>query len=41
MFIRELERNGVEYEWYVPPGRDVGASCGQFMFDYYERYAKE
>ena len=29
---------GVEIEYYVPPGLDIGASCGQFILDYYEKY---
>lgn len=31
----ELEEYGLPYEFYTPPGLDVGASCGQFLFDYY------
>jgi 23S rRNA (adenine2503-C2)-methyltransferase len=27
-----------EYEFYNPPGIDVGASCGQFLFEYYQKY---
>jgi len=25
---------------FEPPGRDVGASCGQFLFDFYKKYTK-
>lgn len=32
-------KNGIKCEYYDPPGRDVGASCGQFLFDYYNKYA--
>lgn len=28
-------------EVYTPPGRDVGASCGQFMFEDYDKYLPE
>lgn len=30
----------VEKEIYTPPGRDIGSSCGQFLFETYEKYAK-
>lgn len=36
----ELDSQGIECEFYDPPGRDVGASCGQFLFDYYKKYSK-
>jgi 23S rRNA (adenine2503-C2)-methyltransferase len=29
---------GVRCEYYIPPGLDVGASCGQFLLDYYMKY---
>lgn len=29
---------GLPYEFYTPPGLDIGASCGQFLFDYYLKY---
>jgi 23S rRNA (adenine2503-C2)-methyltransferase len=32
---------GVVSECYNPPGTDIGASCGQFMMDYYVKYAQE
>jgi len=28
----------IKNEYYTPPGLDVGASCGQFLLDYYYRY---
>lgn len=31
-----LEEFGVKTEYYEPPGKDVGASCGQFLFDQYQ-----
>jgi hypothetical protein len=27
---------GIEVEYYTPPGLDIGASCGQFLLDYYK-----
>lgn len=33
-----LDELGVENEYYEPPGADVGASCGQFLLDYYKKY---
>ena len=35
-----LSKNGIENEYYEPPGSDVGSSCGQFLLDYYKKYAK-
>lgn len=29
---------GGKVEYYVPPGLDVGASCGQFLLNYYLKY---
>ncbi len=29
---------GIETEFYTPPGLDIGASCGQFIPDYYLKY---
>ena len=34
-FISVLQRAGISHEYYEPPGIDVGASCGQFLLDYY------
>lgn len=32
-----LNKNGVKTEYYVPPGRDVGGSCGQILtYEYLE-----
>jgi 23S rRNA (adenine2503-C2)-methyltransferase len=33
-----FDGRGLECEYYVPPGLDIGASCGQFLLDYYEKY---
>lgn len=37
-FRKALEKRGIETEFYIPPGRDVGSSCGQFLMDYYEQF---
>lgn len=39
-YIELLIENGISHEFYTPPGLDVGASCGQFLFDYYVKYNK-
>lgn len=41
IFKKYFDRYGIESEYYVPPGLDVGASCGQFLFDYYEKFKIE
>jgi 23S rRNA (adenine2503-C2)-methyltransferase len=35
-FKKELEDGGLNVEYYEPPGADIGASCGQFLLDYYK-----
>lgn len=35
---RRLNWAGVETEFYDPPGRDIGSSCGMFLADYYLKY---
>ena len=35
IFKRYLDKYNIESEYYIPPGLDVGASCGQFLMDYY------
>lgn len=37
-FKRYFDKYGIQHEYYVPPGLDVGASCGQFLMDYYLKY---
>lgn len=32
-----LEAGGIKTEYYEPPGNDIGASCGQFLLDYYKK----
>lgn len=40
-FLHEMRVRQAEVEYYEPPGIDVGASCGQFLLDYYYRYNAE
>jgi len=37
-FRSVLEAEGIKTEFYLPPGSDIGSSCGQFLMDYYEKY---
>jgi 23S rRNA (adenine2503-C2)-methyltransferase len=39
-FRATLGANGIPTEFYEPPGSDIGASCGQFLLDYYIKYNK-
>jgi 23S rRNA (adenine2503-C2)-methyltransferase len=34
-FRRYLDKYSIQHEYYIPPGLDIGASCGQFLLDYY------
>lgn len=34
-FRRYLDKYNIQHEYYIPPGLDIGASCGQFLLDYY------
>lgn len=38
-FVSVLQMHNVQHEYYEPPGHDVGASCGEFLMDYYLKYA--
>lgn len=38
IFRSLLEDNEIETEFYIPPGRDIGSSCGMFLTDYYKKY---
>ncbi len=40
-FRRTLEIYNIKSEYYEPPGIDVGASCGQFLFDQYQKQAEK
>lgn len=33
--------NGIEAEYYDPPGKDVGSSCGMLSLNYYLKYLKK
>ena len=33
-----LELAGIKTEFYIPPGGDIGSSCGQFLMDYYREF---
>jgi 23S rRNA (adenine2503-C2)-methyltransferase len=36
VFQQMLGAAGIETEYYLPPGSDIGSSCGQFLTDYYQ-----
>jgi len=38
MFMHILQSEGIQTEYYEPPGVSIGASCGQFLMDYYHKY---
>lgn len=38
IFESKFKENSIGMEYYIPPGLDVGASCGQFLMDYYIKY---
>lgn len=33
LFREHLKLAGIKTEFYIPPGRDIGTSCGQFLID--------
>jgi 23S rRNA (adenine2503-C2)-methyltransferase len=35
---KALEDEGIQTEYYNPPGSDIGSSCGQFLMHYYTKY---
>lgn len=35
IFKRYFDKYNIEHEYYIPPGLDIGASCGQFLMDQY------
>jgi len=41
IFRRYLEKYNIKHEYYIPPGLDIGASCGQFLMDHYMEAASE
>jgi 23S rRNA (adenine2503-C2)-methyltransferase len=38
IFKKYFDKYSIEFEYYIPPGLDVGASCGQFLMEYYLKY---
>jgi 23S rRNA (adenine2503-C2)-methyltransferase len=38
VFKKYFDKYSIAYEYYIPPGLDVGASCGQFLMEYYIKY---
>lgn len=36
-----MDTYDMTYETYTPPGRDIGASCGQFDLSYYQRQSHD
>jgi 23S rRNA (adenine2503-C2)-methyltransferase len=34
-FKRYFNKYSIEHEYYIPPGLDIGASCGQFLMEEY------
>ena len=39
--MKILENNGIKTEYYIPPARDVGGSCGQILVKEYLKYNKK
>jgi 23S rRNA (adenine2503-C2)-methyltransferase len=39
VFQQRLGAAGIETEYYLPPGSDIGSSCGQFLTDYYQLHS--
>jgi len=35
VFKKYFDSYNIPHEYYIPPGLDIGASCGQFLLDYY------
>ena len=35
IFRKYLDKYSISHEYYIPPGLDIGSSCGQFLMDYY------
>jgi 23S rRNA (adenine2503-C2)-methyltransferase len=40
-FKTALDFYEIPTEYYIPPGLDIGASCGQFLMDYYVEFANK
>jgi 23S rRNA (adenine2503-C2)-methyltransferase len=39
--ISQLQENGIETEYYIPPALDIGGSCGQLLKEYYLKFNKK
>lgn len=37
IFRKYFDMYNIPFEYYIPPGLDIGASCGQFLLDYYTK----
>jgi len=35
IFRKYLDKYSISHEYYIPPGLDIGSSCGAFLMDYY------
>lgn len=40
LFKKYLDKYNIQHEYYIPVGLDIGASCGQFLMDYYVKYVE-
>jgi len=38
IFKRYFDKYNISHEYYIPPGQDVGSSCGAFLMDTYTKY---
>jgi 23S rRNA (adenine2503-C2)-methyltransferase len=38
IFKRYFDKYSISHEYYIPPGQDVGSSCGAFLMDTYMKY---
>lgn len=38
IFKKYFDKYSIDFEYYIPPGLDIGASCGQFLMGYYLKY---
>jgi 23S rRNA (adenine2503-C2)-methyltransferase len=38
IFKRYFDKYSISHEYYIPPGQDVGSSCGAFLMDTYIKY---
>lgn len=38
IFKKYFDKCEIQHEYYIPPGLDIGASCGQFLMEYYFKY---